>query len=265
MRVPPTSDIIGSVINANHEVFITPIDSTRNPSTATGTEDLSLVKVYDEYTEETVISYWVPRNTNKTLASAVFRYYRQKFALAPWTTVKDPFTYWTRLRNTGDGYRSGRLIKHWDQISTFFNNQTSTGVLTKEQCVDTCDDGQNPSEAMIDRENRPFVFKLYLGGPPRPSSTQVTTLSRLDVMKQMFDAFINRVLAYNFQAHIGLVTFHTKASVALNVTQAVEDLRHKLSSMTADGDTAIWDSKFTVSDKSLDILNCCKIDTDTRT
>lgn len=58
----------------------------------------------------------------------------------------------------------------------------------------------------------------------------------------MFDAFINRLLAYSFQTHIGLVTFSTKASVSQDITNAIENFRHKLNPMAASGDTAIWDS-----------------------
>jgi hypothetical protein len=70
-------------------------------------------------------------------------------------------------------------------------------------------------------------------------------LSRLDVLKQMFDAFINQILAYGFQTHIGLVTFGTKAVVSQKITNAVENFRHKLNDMHDGGDTALWDSKST--------------------
>ena len=89
----------------------------------------------------------------------------------------------------------------------------------------------------------PHVFKICLGKQPRFStSNELATLTRLDVLKQMFDAYVNRLLAYNFQTHLGLTTFSTKASVSQKITHAVENFRHKLNNMTATGDTAVWDS-----------------------
>jgi uncharacterized protein YegL len=79
--------------------------------------------------------------------------------------------------------------------------------------------------------------------PSQPAEKRTATLSRLDVLKQMFDAFINRLLAYSFQTHIGLITFGSTASVSQDITNAVENFRHQLNSMTAKGHTAIWDSK----------------------
>jgi NADH:ubiquinone oxidoreductase subunit 4 (subunit M) len=61
-------------------------------------------------------------------------------------------------------------------------------------------------------------------------------------LKQMFDAFINRLLAYSLQTHIGLMTFGIKASVSQGITDAVENFRHNLNNMAAAGDTAIWDN-----------------------
>jgi hypothetical protein len=40
-----------------------------------------------------------------------------------------------------------------------------------------------------------------------------------------------RLLAYNFQIHIGLVTFGTKAAVSQGITNAIENFRHKLNSI----------------------------------
>ncbi|KAJ4348997.1 hypothetical protein N0V95_004994 [Ascochyta clinopodiicola] len=81
------------------------------------------------------------------------------------------------------------------------------------------------------------------------SAEQRKTLSRLDVLKQMFDAFFNRLLAYSFQTHVGLVTFGSSASISQPVTHAVENFRHQLNNMVAAGDTAIWDSITLASDQ----------------
>lgn len=66
----------------------------------------------------------------------------------------------------------------------------------------------------------PLVLKVYIGGKPsQKKKNSGKNLSRvslalgqtgnnakpfyLDVLKAMFDAFVNRLLAYNFQTHMG--------------------------------------------------------------
>jgi glucan biosynthesis protein len=156
------------------------------------TEKLCLVKVYGSAYDDTIVSYWEPKTTTKSLASAVFKYYRQKFTVRPSTTLEDSFTFWTKLRNTGDNHRTGRVVEaHWEPMSRYFNREYATGTLKDEPCVDDEDTEVNA--------NQPLVFKLRLGEPARCQKTQNNTLSRVDVLKQMFDAYINRLLAYNFR------------------------------------------------------------------
>ncbi|KAI0583268.1 VWA domain-containing protein [Pyrenophora tritici-repentis] len=115
-----------------------------------------------------------------------------------------------------------------------FNREFCTGILDEEPCV------HKVQNAPINA-SQPLVFKLLLDTLSTPSN-ETNHLTRLDVLKQMFDAYINRVLAYSFQPHIGLVTFNTKTQVAQKITNAVENSRHKLNNLAAYGDTAIWDS-----------------------
>jgi hypothetical protein len=199
------------------------------------TEELCIVKVYGSSYDEIVVSCWEPRTTTKSLASAVFRYYRQKFTTRPSTSVEKLFTFWTRIWYTGDNHRTVTAVEaHWGPISQFFRRNYCTGTLATESCVDNEDPDQR--DAPINA-NQPLVFKLRLGKPPSCQKKKNNSLSRLDVLKQMFDAYINRLLAYNFQTHIGLVTFSTKASVSQKITHAVENFRHKLNNMAATGDS----------------------------
>jgi uncharacterized protein YegL len=154
--------------------------------------------------------------------------------------VEKLFTFWTRLWYTGDNHRTGTAVEaHWGPISQFFRRNCCTGTLATESCIDNEDPDQR--DAPINA-NQPLVFKLRLGKLPSCQKKKNNSLNRLDVLKRMFDAYINRLLAYNFQTHIGLVTFSTKASVSQKITHAVENFRHKLNNMAATGDTAIWDS-----------------------
>lgn len=66
-------------------------------------------------------------------------------------------------------------------------------------------------------------------------------LSRLDVLKQMFEAMINRMVAYSYKTHVGLVTFDSTAKVSQSITHVIENFRRSVENMHASGDTALWD------------------------
>jgi hypothetical protein len=52
-----------------------------------------------------------------------------------------------------------------------------------------------------------------------------------------------------FQSHIGLVTIRSSATLDQEITHAVENFRHQLNSITASGDTALWDAIALAADR----------------
>lgn len=228
-----------SSISSAFDVYISPLESTMS-STNTSPGALCLVKVYiqRDYSSP-VCSYWESKDATKTLASAVFRYYRSKFAKQPYTTVEDPFVIWHNMYSIGDNFQRGHTAPHWEPISKFFNSRNATGSVNAESMIDATNRLSDPQQPSTEG---PLVLKLSLGSEPAPPTSQRKTLSRLDVLKQMFDAFVNRLLAYNFQTHVGLVTFSSSSKLSQSITYAVENFRHQLNNMVAEGDTAVWDS-----------------------
>ncbi|CAN9388920.1 unnamed protein product [Alternaria sp. RS040] len=254
VRIPATQELAVNMINAAYEVFITPLEPTAS-STNNGLEELCLIKVYRNHYQDSVVSYWTPKQTTKSLASAVFRHYRQRFMGMSTYRVEQPFIFWTRLHDTGDNHIAGTPVyDHWRSMAPYFNSTDSTGKLATESVVD-----KNSNDDVSDDTDhkdpapgiRPLVFKVFLGGSPR-SSKKRDTLSRVDVLKQMFDAYVNRLLAYNFQTHLDLVTFSNKSSLSQKITNAFEQFRHKLNKVKASGDTAIWDSIALAEDQLLE-------------
>ncbi|KAK3936440.1 ubiquitin-conjugating enzyme/RWD-like protein [Diplogelasinospora grovesii] len=73
-----------------------------------------------------------------------------------------------------------------------------------------------------------------------------TFLSSLRVfthlLKQMFDQFVNRILAYGYSTHLGLITFNSTARVAQPLTHVVENFRTTVQKLRDHGDTALWDA-----------------------
>ncbi|KAF1351667.1 hypothetical protein EJ07DRAFT_168877 [Lizonia empirigonia] len=242
-RLPCSLEGLQPKISSLFHVFITPLETTPSP---VNSSEMCLIKVYSSDEETPIFSYWESKTTTKTLASVVFRYYRHKFSIYPFPCVQSPFIIWHNLRDIGDGQYRGRYAGHWEALSKFFNQQNATGSVHAESMYDEPDTfrGRN---SLPGRD--PLVLKLNLGPTPNLRAEQHKTLSRLDVLKQMFDAFINRLLAYSFQTHVGLVTFGTTASVSQNITHAVENFRYQLNNMVAEGDTAIWDSIALASDQ----------------
>jgi hypothetical protein len=234
---------VSEIIDRSHSVYVTPQEAKTASAASTETENLCLVKIYDKSsTLKPRHAYWEPKNTTRTLASIVFSYYRYIFSQHSSTIIGPPFTIWRNLYNAGDGNNTGRTEHHWEHLSKLLNYKRGTGNLNEESLYDSKHtEGDWLSRSM---KQQPIVLKLQLGKQSN-KKRDPKYLSRLDVLKQTFDAFINRVLAYNFQTHIGLVTFGTTASLSQGITHAIENFRHQLNNATAEGDTALWDSKYT--------------------
>lgn len=239
-KLPASQNTISDTVTSVHDVIIRNPSLDVNETTDGDAEDLCLVKVYCSSHNETQCSYWERKNTIKTFASVLFRYYRMKLTKNISSSIEEPFVIWRNLVDIGDGFRNGYNEMHWASLSRFFHRTYATGVLSQEPMTDK----NNVGDDTRDRDMAPLVLKLELGQKSRSTRQLNSTLKRLDVLKQMFEAFMNRLLAYNFQTHVGLVTFGTSINVAQGLTHAVENFRHELNSMKAEGDTAIWDSKY---------------------
>ncbi len=153
------------------------------------------------------------------------------------------------MSDNGDGHRSGHPQGHSAQLSSFLNRYNATGVLKDEKVFDGDSDSEDIE--MRDQDSTPpLVLKLWISGQPSESGgSKKRNLSRLDVLKTMFDAFVNRLLAYNFRTHMGLITFESSPKVSQNMTHAVENFRQKVNHMKPGGDTALWDALALANDQ----------------
>lgn len=237
--LPPSDELFFPQVRENGDVFITPFDETTRMADG-ATKELCLVKVYDGYqSPDNVISYWESRETTRSLGSTVFRYYRQKFLQNRFTRIHGPLVVWTDMANRGDNRYRGGPKDHWEPLQNFFKSEHCKGQLSEEPLCTTEEDEYTPAD-----RSQPHVLKLYLGSAPRKRlQTQTSrTLSRMDVLKAMFDSYLNRTLAYNMNTHMGLVTFRSTAALAQQITHSIENFRHELNNITASGDTACWDA-----------------------
>jgi Mg-chelatase subunit ChlD len=58
----------------------------------------------------------------------------------------------------------------------------------------------------------------------------------------MFEAFVNRTLAYNYKNHVGLMTFSTRPHIRQHITDVLEDFRCSVRDIQCGGFTALWDT-----------------------
>lgn len=73
-----------------------------------------------------------------------------------------------------------------------------------------------------------------------PSDSEGNYFSRLDVVKNLFDAYVNRAIAYNFNTGIGLMSFSDKSDFICPITQAYEDFRGAIEDLETSGNTALY-------------------------
>lgn len=163
------------------------------------------------------------------MASIAFKYWRREFQQHGLGPIQD-LQVWTDLDNSGDGMPTGWPCKDTTtRLSSYLNRNHCFGRLSDEPVYREARGGYSPT----------LVLKVQMV-PPHAEESVV--LSRLDVLKQMFEALVNRLLACNYKTHIGLITFSSEASLTMPISNVVENFWRATSGMDASGDTALFDA-----------------------
>jgi ubiquitin-protein ligase len=68
----------------------------------------------------------------------------------------------------------------------------------------------------------------------------VEQLTRLETCKQLFHAFINRSLAYDYPVHLGALQFGNRVQMQCQFTGLYEEFRNSIDEMVTHGDTALY-------------------------
>jgi len=194
--------------------------------------DLALVKVYGA-NGSLAVSYWVNRYDSQSTASVQWKYWRALFEGSQLTpSTSQPLELWTNMQSSGDKMSVGH--PHPDsteRLNLYLNRGYCFGHLGQE-------DVYTDTQATRDQK---LVLKVQMHPPHNKAKDNV--LTRLDVLKQMFEALINKILAYGYnKTHVGLITFSSKATVAMPISHVVENFRRATNDMEAKGDTALFDA-----------------------
>ncbi|KAH7330116.1 hypothetical protein BKA65DRAFT_51346 [Rhexocercosporidium sp. MPI-PUGE-AT-0058] len=229
--------------------------SSANLSSTDEFEELCLIKIYQSV-GQMLFSYWIPKKTTNTFASVIFKYWRFQAKNIGTLWYASKIVAWTGLSSSGDNHLSGNPQDNWNHLSQYLNSQHATGKLCEERIFgtdgpetteDKDEDGNADLEMGDQRLPTPLVLKLWMGG--QRSEKKGKNLSRLDVLKNMFEAFSNRLLAYGFNTHLGLISFQSSAAISQPITHAIENFRHKVNAIRAHGDTALWDALALANDQ----------------
>ncbi|KAE9993630.1 hypothetical protein EG327_004151 [Venturia inaequalis] len=200
-------------------------------NSSTNNDDLCLVKIYDDPSRQ-LFGVWLPKSTELTFSDLMFSYWRFMWRECS-KHPKKLVTPWTGLSDMGDGKYRGRPLSLLDKISPYLTPIHAIGKLGKETIY------QSSSRS---NSSEPLVFKFMFRAERWKSSRRKTQLSRLDALKQMFDQLLNRIIAYGYRTHLGLITINSLAHPVQRITHVVEDFRATVTRLTAHGDTALWDS-----------------------
>ncbi|KAI5197083.1 hypothetical protein E4T38_08189 [Aureobasidium subglaciale] len=206
------------------------------------TSQSCLVKVYKGH-QRPDFCFWVPDNTTSTFASILAKYWRHQWTQDP-SIEYERNEVWTGLKEYGDSCLTGNIMSNTSRLILYLNPHTATGILGPELLRATSDVSQSLSESEDedgDVDSRVLVLKVLVAEIVS-TEQESRLLSRLEGLKQMFDAMVNRLIAYSYKTHIGLVTFSSTAKVSQSITHVIENFRRSVQSMHASGDTALWDA-----------------------
>ncbi|KAF2158863.1 hypothetical protein M409DRAFT_61284 [Zasmidium cellare ATCC 36951] len=216
-------------------------------SSASTSEEHALVKVYDF--GRVLCSYWIPRTTTKKMNSILWKFWRAYFHKY-FALPHEEKVIWSDLNLTGDGFMTGSLCQdpNQQQLSRYLTPLHCFGKLVDEKVY--LEEGEELGQ--LGQPGQPLVFKVMIQNWRPNTDRDTPRLSRLDVLKQMFDALINRLIAYSFKTHVGLVTFESNCRVHMTPSSTLENFRRATNNMKARGDTKLWDGLQLAKDQLLE-------------
>jgi uncharacterized protein YegL len=237
----PSSETISSIGITGGSVVTIVVSDNAN-TIPSGTSSLCLIKVYSTH-DDIEFCFWVPRDTKISFSSLTIKWWRFQLVEQPWLKYKK-YEIWTDLKTHGDSRYVGNIAEYHELLRNYLTPYHAFGTLRDEPVYKVESSGSSDDEIVDSDEDhddpKPLVLKIKFS-VAADHEKRKRSLSRLQVSKQLFEALINRIIAYSYKTHIGLVTFHSTAQVSQSITHVVENFRRSVESMKTTGDTALWD------------------------
>lgn len=193
--------------------------------------EMCLVKVFGSNLKQ-LFGFWVPRDTTDSLATLIWKYWRHRIR-AKGHTKPRMIEMSTDITETGDGWVRTHVRDATEKLAVYLTQEHCTGQLEPEYAF-------TGSTSILGSQSSHKVLKVKVG--ETLGDAWKHRITRLDVLKQMFEALINRMLAYNYKNHVGLVKFSSHAEVVMPISHVLENFRRATNALQADGDTALWDA-----------------------
>jgi len=123
------------------------------------------------------------------------------------------FTLWINYHTIGDGWYSGSIVQNSERI------YQNTNIFNSKEEL---------------RSQLRFCHRRIVKDQGR--------LKRMDTVKQLFSAYINRTEAYDLSNYIGLMTYGTDIKQPVSLTPILEDFRSALDNVSPKGETKMFDA-----------------------
>mmetsp|Transcript_82688 Transcript_82688/g.267710 ORF Transcript_82688/g.267710 Transcript_82688/m.267710 type:complete len:1775 (+) Transcript_82688:57-5381(+) len=133
-------------------------------------------------------------------------------------------TLWRGLEDAGDGYQQGTPFEHGKLNVT-------VGSLPLKPVF-----AAGATSAYFAGQLELTATHRYI---PRSARAE---LSRVECVKRLFDAFVNRSQAYDYANEMGLVIFGSEFHTACEISPVFEDFRDCVDEAEPDGDTCLYDA-----------------------
>lgn len=195
--------------------------------------DTCLIKVYKD-SNAMLFGFWTSRWNALTLRSLILKYCRV-LARQGDSDRAARYQVWGDMKQGGDGWMVGSAFASDITVVELFRRVTATGSMGREPLLDAVSSHALASNSLPTLHTP--IYKVWI----HEIRKEKNTLSRLEVLKQMFEALVNRMLAYSYSAHLGLVTISSEARLTQALTHVIENFRSSVEGLDADGDTALWD------------------------
>ena len=208
--------------------------------------DACLVKIFQQ-PDRMLCAFWTTRWTANSLRLVLIKYWRFRLKQYPHNVVS--MAVWSNMRKAGDGQQIGSAHTVQTSLSQVLSRSSVPGILGHESVTDVAEGTRDENDDSTDEEDEEdedtadtsvTVLKLYVCGKGGNNGKR-PTLSRLDVVKQTFESLVNRMLAYSFMPHIGLITISTSPKEVQAISHVIELFRNSVDNLKHSGDTALWD------------------------
>jgi hypothetical protein len=183
----PTPDAVVSSRNIRdgEHIAIRIAEDTPTVMDTAGTSrshDQVLIKLYED-TEDMLFGYWVKRDTTQTMASVLWKYWRYMFSSRRHVSTKEK-QVWVSMSHSGDGLMRGNPTENTEMLATYFTRAHCFGHLGEEKVYREDERGH-----LFSTGSQPLVLKLLIN-PPHQPHTEHARLTRLGVLKQIFEVTI---------------------------------------------------------------------------